>query len=220
MPSYTRRIDFAVVRCAFPGKDPSIQIEIPTASRFDSLETTAGWIKGSGNPMEVKAFLTVEILSKSLMGRSRALMEMLDDDSPDQLALATKDSVIGFMQRLCNLEVSIKDDETEKLEFFIFDVPAGTPGYDSGTYSTPGVYVEISHGESIADNVAWWEEAELPGTIFGYISIELPKESILPEINRLIDNKDKDPESLEEFVREGIREIFDSIIASNPPWKK
>lgn len=211
MPSDTRRINFAVILCTFPGKTPSLQIEIPTAKRFDSLETASEWVKGFGNPMEVRAFVSVEILTEFLADYSRLLMERYDQESLDQLTLATKGSIFRLIWNLCDLETPIGDQrETRELEFQIYDIPSGI------TSVTPGTYVEISQGRGITKNVAWWRDhdSRFPGTVFGHISIEFPEESIHPDIATLIgQHHEGQPEGLEVSVRQYITDVFAHIIA-------
>lgn len=204
MPSDTRSVSFAVIQHAFPSRTPGIQLEVPTARRFDSLKSVSTWIRGLGHPMSALAFVSIEILDSQIQSHSRELIGRCADGAPDQLILLLKDPIISLARSLSSLENSV-GEKIEKLEFHIFGLPDGIPCI------TPGTFVEVSHGDTIADDVEWWGN-QMPGTIFGHISIEVYHEMLLPEAAALVEKQHHgSPEDLEAAVTDGILSIFRHI---------
>lgn len=219
MPSNSRHISFSVLHATFPDAAPKTYLEAPPATRSTrSLGDVTEWIKTLGpfpraissgdviSSMTACAFITIEIIDESISERSLRILEKYSDGDPDQLLLLAGKPAISLVQKLIENPEGDRGTETEELELHIFDLPPGIPCI------SPGTYVEVSHGSTIDDNVAWWGN-ELPGTVFGCISIEVYKEMLLPEALALIDKHHVDgrPDGLEALVSDDIKSLFQHI---------
>lgn len=205
----TSLVHFAVIRHAFPGRMPGVQVESPTARRFTSLETSSDWVRGFEHPMHVQAFMSVEILNDRLSECSRRLVERCMSGSPDQLIPLVKDPVIGLADKLSDHDQRKSgSNEVESLEFEILDVAgAGV--------AMPGMRVESVRGTDIASSIKYWSEnaGGLPGFVIGYISIEVYRDTLPLDVRLALVSKDHgEPESLERLVEANIISIIRLLV--------
>lgn len=218
MPSDSRRISFSVLHATFPDAAPKTYPESPSTMRnAESLRNVSEWTRTLGpfprmipsgdvvSSMHACAFITIEIIDDLVSRRSLKLLKEYSDGIPDRLLLLAQKPAVSLVQKLIRAPESSDSAETVELKFHIFELPGGIPCI------SPGTFVEISHGNAIANDVEWWGN-QMPGTIFGHISIEICKEMLLPEAAALVEKHyHGSPEDLEALVEDDIKSLFRNI---------
>jgi hypothetical protein len=201
MPSDTTFLRFVVMENSF-----GVHLWTPATPELFSLKDVSRWIKRTGVHLHACAFFTVEVLYNRYSRHALNLIRTCRSDFPGAFTLLLKKPVISLTQKLIENPEGDHGTETEELKFHIHELSPGTPNVN------PGIYVEVSHGSTIDDNVAWWGK-ELPGTVFGCVSIEVYKEMLLPETLTFIDRHyvDGRPEDLETLVADDIKSLFQHI---------
>jgi hypothetical protein len=200
---------------------PKTYLEAPSTMRtIKSLADVVAWTETLGpfprmissgdvvSSLHACAFVTIEIIDDLVSRRSLKLLKEYSDGIPDRLLLLAEKPAISLVQKLIRAPEGSDNTETEVFKFHIFELPDGIPCI------APGTFVEVSHGDNIADNVAWWQETSdgLPGTIFGHISIEVYRRMLLPEAIEIIEKHyHGSPEDLEALLEDDIKSLFDRI---------
>ncbi len=218
MPSDSRRISFSVLHATFPDAAPKTYLEAPSTMRsIESLRDVSEWTRALGpfprtissgdvvSSMHACAFITIETIDDLISRRSLKLLREYSAGIPDQLLSLAERPAVSLIQKLIRAPEGNHSTETEKFEFHIFELPDGIPCI------SPGTFVEVSHGDAIADDIEWWEN-QMPGTIFGHISIEVYHGVLFPEAAALIKKScHGSPEDLEALVQDDIENLFGRI---------
>lgn len=198
MPSDTTILHFVLME-----NSAGMLFGTPATPELRSLNSVSRWIKRQESHLHACAFFTIEVLNDYYTSQARNISQAFQNDFPGLFAQSLKKPAIALTEKLIENPESDHGTETEEFEFHIYALPNGVP-----SVSKPGTYVEISHGRNIDDNTAWWD-GQLPGIIFGHISIEIYKEMLLPEAAALVEKHyHGSPEDLEALVEDDIKSLF------------